>query len=324
MNTALTKQKFFELCTEERKLKEWEYGDNQFTRKGSLAKEALDPFKVQSSNGKSYFPKKNMKSYKPYKRTREMVSLQYSLREKVFNSLLPHDLPTRSVWKVKALFNIFNTYERQILPTIHLLFEDHTVTFKLLIEIYDTFLSTKLKKKEFPSFLLSVYDVLNSYKLLKDMKAEFIDISANAHKVNPKGQRYFGSDIWSFLKTKTGRDWRYAFDPCPRGNVFKDALKFDWPAGPVFLNPPFSRYLRFFEHAMKQYEEGKVTEILFVMPFNKWEGIHNRDPQDYIDEFAARQDVYDFNKRYKFFLENGERFDERYRVTFVHLVKKKT
>merc|ERR1719321_251555 len=136
---------------------------------------------MKRKNGKFYFPTKRMKTYEPYQRTKEMVSFQYSLRQKSFESLLPDELATRSVWKVNAFLNRCNTYERHILPTVHLLFEDHVVTFRSFIELYDTFLCTKLKKKEFPSFLLSVYDALNSYKRLKDLEGEFIDISVNLH-----------------------------------------------------------------------------------------------------------------------------------------------
>merc|ERR1712080_768710 len=92
--------------------------------------------------------------------------------------------------------------------------------------------------------------------------------------------QYFGRDIWPFLMYKTMRDWEGASDVCPQDNCFDNALKYDWPPCLIFLNADFNKLSQFWEHIKKQKKIGKVTEILMVMPFDRWYGYKNHEPSD--------------------------------------------
>ena len=72
---------------------------------------------------------------------------------------------------------------------------------------------------------------------------------------------------------------------------------------------------------MKQFELGNATEILFVMPFNKFEGVHNLETQEYIQWLKKIERQYNFLLRYRFYLEDGEQLEGTYQVMFVHLKK---
>ena len=78
--------------------------------------------------------------------------------------------------------------------------------------------------------------------------------------------------MYDFVQRKTHINWRFCFDPFPRGFVFRDAFSYLWPRGRVFLNPPFELWPRVWEHLKTLLDSGHVTEALCVISQTRYLG----------------------------------------------------
>ena len=122
------------------------------------------------------------------------------------------------------------------------------------------------------------------------------------------------------MKKKTKRDWKLlAADVCPEDNCFEDATKYDWPPGLIFLNADFNKLKSFWEHIKRQKKLGKVTEILMVMPFDRWYGYKNREPSDWVKELQQQERHTFFNLRYRFYKPDGSRYEDTFHIIFVRI-----
>ena len=169
-----------------------------------------------------------------------------------------------------------------------------------------------LVNAHFPSFLLNAWQVFDS------TASSFTTFKVLKNKVEPKGQHYVGKDFWKITREKIGIDFENAFDPCPRGSVFKDALSYEWPNGCVFLNPPFHLWEKFYYHAKRQLLDGAVDAILLVMPFDRYHGFRNREPSKWVLDLKTHKHAV-FDVRYRYFLPNGSRHEDSFHTIVVHL-----
>ena len=146
-----------------------------------------------------------------------------------------------------------------------------------------------------------------------------------SHKVDPKGQRYFGKDGWIQLKQLIGEDVCFWYDPCPRGNVFLDGTKYDYPSRP-FCNPPFHLTRIFYFHIKDQIQRGLFDEGVLVIPHNRFFGSRNGPEPEWIRD--ARESfgiVYNIRNcypmRYSFLKPDGERWPGTFHILCLHLQK---
>ena len=317
MNQQLQRGRLQELCDRTKLADRWcPEGPSQ----GSEAKKLLHEHKI---NG-LYYPKKRVESHKEryhaYQQEKRNIRATHQLLQENLQKSFPEKIDARSQWKIEALCRLMIDHERAINPTVHLIFETATVTWNDLVEMYDCFKSSNLSESAFPLFLLNAYEVICGNHF------SYTTMCVFPHPVNEKllkGQRYVGPDFWEWIYQKTGIAWQRAFDPFPRGNVFKDAKSYVWPRGKVYFNPPFKLYKHFWDHVKPQLESGRITDLLLVMPWDKWHGRNNGEPLDWVvEELKSRDDYVVFDTRHRFILPDLTRFEDTFHLICVYIINK--
>ena len=268
----------------------------------------------------------HMKQVKPFRRskcvekkqryiqTKKMIRNRFQSSKEDVVRFLPNSLSGSTKRNVESFCRLLIKYERQISPNIHRIFEVKMITWKFIVELSKYWRESGVAKCHFPSF------ILNACWVVRGESLSFSDFPITHVQTNFKGQRYFGKDIWPFFRRKTRRDWEGAADVCPTHNCWQDALTYDWPPGLIFLNTDFSKLSKFWKHIKEQKKLGKITEILMIMPFDRWYGARNGEPSDWVQELQTNEDYTFFNLRYRFFKPDGTRYDSTFHIICVHII----
>merc|ERR1712080_501325 len=125
-----------------------------------------------------------------YKRSQSTARATRKKFELEVSTMLPAHLTGSTKRKVLAFCRLLLKYERKITPCIHRAFEATIITWNSLIEITLWWKNSSLEEEYFPSF------VLNACRVLRGEANSFVNFPLVDMKPNPKGQRYFGNDIW--------------------------------------------------------------------------------------------------------------------------------
>ena len=137
-------------------------------------------------------------------------------------------MTSRGKKQLLAFCRLILRFEREVVTSVHMIFEEsENVTWKFLIDLYGHWKGVRVEEKQFPSFLL------NAWNTLRGESPSFTTFQVGQEEQEAVGQRYVGNDFWVFTEEQTGINWRDAFDPCPRGSVWKDGHSYDWPGGLV-------------------------------------------------------------------------------------------
>ena len=305
METSITKEEFYELIRAVEKADAWcPNGKNQ----GLETKNLLQKYKSRGGR----VPAKESSRFEPYVNAQQTVRQNYKKFSSAFETLLPSFLTFRSRANVLAFVRLILKYERQVVPSLHMIFHVTEITWQTLNSLYKNWKKAMVVNAHFPSFLLNAWQVFDS------TASSFTTFKVLKNKVEAKGQQYVGKDFWKITREETGVDFENAFDPCPWGCVFKDALSYEWPNGRVFLNPPFHLWEKFYYHAKKQFLDGGVDEMLLVMPFDRYHGFRNRDPCKWVLDLKKHEHTV-FDVRYQYFLPDGSRHKNTFHTIVVHL-----
>ena len=182
-----------------------------------------------------------------------------------------------------------------------------------MIELYGQWKGVRVEEKHFPSFLLIAWNTL------RGESPSFTTFQVGQEEQEAVGQRYVGNDFWVFTEEQTGINSRDAFDPCPRGSVWKDRRSYDWPGDLVYLNPPFNIWSSFYSHAMEQKEKFAFTNMLFIMPFDRYYGYQNAEPCQWVKKLHDCEKKKVFATRYRYFLPDGTRHERTFHTICVHV-----
>ena len=303
MDTFLSKSEFYSFVRRVRDVDRWcPNGRYQ----GVEAKRLLQPFRTK----KGRVPVRTFQRFQPYLEVKKTIAERHSDAKRQLSTLVPSTMSGRKKKKTLAFARLFLQHERRIVPTVHLIFEECDVSWNLLLKIYDAW--KQCESSCFASFLIQVY------KVLRGDATSFFSSNIISMQTESEGQRYVGNDFWKVVQDQTGVNWEDENDVCPRGTAFLDALTYQWPSGRVFLNPPFSHYSKFYKYAMQQFDAGNLTEILFVMPFNRFHGYNNREPSAWVKDLKERRHKH-FDLRYAFYLPDGTRCEDTFHIMCVHV-----
>ena len=287
---------------------------------GDQAFKLLTPLKSKKTGN---VPRKGSPGHPKYNRLVEYCNSQ---KDAYYGRFLHRvklaGLSNRAVITLQAFLRLIKNYERFVITTIFLLFGPNKLNWSFFITLYRQWKKTKLVESRFNEFLI------NAYFLLKDEKRSFSNVIEREWPTSTKGQCYISPDdtMFSEFETVTGINWRYAFDPCPWGNVWLNATKYTWPHNIAYVNPPFHLMESFYKHIEKQFKKGTLEHCLLVMPYTryhgnpKWGGNRSKYIVRMIKYFDLKEKddrVHYF--KYAYHLPDDERYEGKYSTVALHL-----